>query len=279
MLYGYKLERQGPLSRPKSREMIRLAAFWGDHPRRDEIKGDDDIEEAIAIEKGITFDEFVERCRCLPGAIPIFENVLTSTWGFTAGVTMHQSGTEPRKALMPGLGPGLYAAKAYWALYEVAHDALQRAITKASYAEFLASTTLGIASVEAFINARASYWNSIHPDRLLSDCNGSRVRFEEKIDNWIPMMTSGKRLDKGDAHWGALHHLLVIRNDHAVHPKIPTHEIQLAKLVEEMNRFSLGIPGILIRLHQLFDLRIPGMIIRDAYQPDLILVEVEGWHI
>ena len=100
------------------------------------------------------------------------------------------------------------------------------------------------------------------------------VRFDDKINLWIPKMAKGKKLDKSGVNWKDFRNLRSIRDNLAIHPKFSGHGISYSDLADKINSFRTGIAGLLIQLHILFDERIPGTIIRSAYSPNVEVIKV-----
>ena len=118
-------------------------------------------------------------------------------------------------------GPGTYTPFAYWAAYELAHEALERAISGMSYREFLAAFVHGVSAIESFIATQVHKWNQTHPDNMLIDSKAAKISFDDKIDKWIPLMIGGKKLDKSGHRWQAFKRLQSIRDDVAIHRVFP----------------------------------------------------------
>ena len=89
----------------------------------------------------------------------------------------------------------------YWATFEAAKSARDRSVENASFADYQVAIVQGIASIEGYINHRVEIWNRQHPDNQLIDSKQSIVRFDDKIDEWIPKMAEGKKFNKGGVNW------------------------------------------------------------------------------
>jgi len=132
---------------------------------------------------------------------------------------------------------------------------------------------LGISSIEGFINRKAELWNKKNPNEQLLDSKQNKVNLYDKIDVWVPKMAGGKKLSKSGTEWFHFKKLRDIRNDIAIHPKESGYSISLSDLAEEIDMFRTGIAKLLISLHLLFGEKIPGIIIRAAYAPDVEIIE------
>jgi hypothetical protein len=272
---GFKIVRRRRLTRRASHELIQAFARYGNHDKLENFVSEAQVKRAFAINE-IEYDELVEKCRDPAHHVPFFENLIGSTWTVSPGSSVSRvnlnTGEEDNKVD----GPGLYAPDGYWATYETAHGALERAANNLSYGEALSALSSGIASIETFLRARVLEWNKNHPDDQLIDSRDTKVSFDDKIDLWIPKMT-GRKLDKSGKRWQAFKVARAIRDDHAVHPKEAGHAVQFARLVEIINLFANGIAGLLIDLHIHFKQKTPRIIIRDAYAPEAELVTEESF--
>lgn len=130
----------------------------------------------------------------------------------------------------------------------------------------------GIAGIEAYITHRVKIWNHAYPNNALIDTKQMKVSFDDKIDKWIPLMSSGKRIDKSNNDWRHYKILRSIRDDAAIHPKTMSMGVSLQQLAENINTLRAGIGGILIQLHCIFAEKIPAIIIRARYTPDVKVI-------
>lgn len=172
-------------------------------------------------------------------------------------------------------GPGTITVAGYWASFETAIHARDKSVETASYSEFLNSTVQGIASIEAYINQQAEQWNKDHPNDQLVDSALQKVSFDDKIDVWIPKMTNGLRLEKGYTNWQDFKILRSFRDNLAIHPKQSGYSISLSDLAKNIGLFRTGIAGLLVDIHILFKERIPSVIIRAKYAPEVEIVEID----
>jgi hypothetical protein len=221
----------------------------------------------------IDFDQLVEDCRSPGRPVPHYENLIGSTWQTTGGVEValvdRVTGDEQHVLT----GSGLVAPDNCWAIFEAACEDVQRAVARASYMDLQGAAVKGIASLEAFINARADRWNKMHPEDQLLDSRQQKVSFEDKLDIWIPRLTGGAKLDKSGTMWRDLLILRAIRDGAAIHPKAPGFGISYADLAKNVNLFRLGIAGFLFQLHLLFRVMVPRAVIRAMYAPEVEAVE------
>lgn len=262
------LKLKEKISRRAAQEMILLFARHGNHYHETNFKSDADVKRAFAANR-VDFEKLVEECRDFTKPVPFFENMISSTWLSIGDVEMSRvdavTGDEDLKAK----GPGALVLQGYWATFESALEARDRSIQKSSYTEYLSAITSGIASIEGYVNYRAEQWNKKHDDQLLIDSSTTKVSLTDKFDNWIPVMTQGKKLDKSGVNWRDFKIIKSIRDDLAIHPKSSGYGISFYNLAEKINLFRTGIAGLLIQLHLLFNEKIPGVIIRATYVPDV----------
>lgn len=268
-----KLAYKPKLSRRASQELILLFAKHGNHYHNENFTTDASVKKAFQI-KGLDFKSLVEKCRTPQESVPFFENLIGSTWTVSGGAKMalvDASGQEEFSVQ----GPGKFTESTYWALAEETHKARDRAVSNISYSDLQAAIVHGIASIEAYINHRASNWNKINTDEQLVDSKQNKVSFDDKIKLWIPKITSGKKLDRGNKNWSDFIKLLLIRDNLAIHPKPLGYGISYSDLADKINILRSGIGGLLIDLHMLFQEKIPRVIIRLKYTPDVEVIEVK----
>jgi len=235
------------------------------------FKSDADVRRAYE-SNGVDFRKLVEECRDFTKKVPFFENMVGSTFTAEENLTVtHMTIAGEEKSITKG--PALSTLSGYWATFELAWEAIDRAIDKNSYAEFLSAVVHGIASIEGYINYRAESWNKAYPESRLVDSKEAKINLDNKIDEWIPFMTKGKKLDKGTINWESYKKLRTIRDIEAIHPKSSGYIISLIELAEKINQFGIGIAGMLIQLHLLFEEKIPAIIIRASYSPEVVVIK------
>lgn len=256
------------ISRRAAHEMILLFARHGNHYHETNFKSDNDVKRGFA-DHGINFEKLVMDCRDFKQPIPFFENLIPSTVFSAGGVEMSRVDSATGSEDLTTKSPGSLVIQGYWASFESAIEARDRAIQKSSYTEYLSAVTSGIASIEGYINYQAEFWNKKHQDQPLIDSFSTKVNLNDKFDNWIRVMTQGKKLDKGGINWSHFKIIKSIRDDLAIHPKSSGYGISFYDLAEKINVFRSGIAGLLIQLHLLFNEKIPQIVIRAAYAPDV----------
>lgn len=258
------------ISRRAAHEMILLFAKHGNHDHNRDFRSDADVKRAFT-RNGVDYDTLVMECRDFQKTVPFFENLVGST-ASSVGGSLARVDNETGATDMDTQGPGTIVLYAYWAKFEAAMDALDRAVAKNSYTDFQSAIVEGIASIEAYIQYKAESWNKHHPQQPLLDSSENKVRFDDKVTQWIPIMTAGKRLDRSTVEWNHFVMLREIRDDVAIHPKSASYSTSYAKLAEKINLFRTGITRLLMNLHLLFGDVIPARIIRAAYAPDVEFV-------
>jgi hypothetical protein len=257
--------------------MILLFAKRGNHNKNFRLNSDEDVRHVFEA-NGIDFNNLVEKCRNYPHPIPLFENLISSTAYSVGGSSLARVDRDTLSVDLQVDGPGTLSLYGYWSEFESAAAALERAIENLSYNDLLVATVHGIASIEGYVNYRAELWNKHNPANQLVDSKAAKISFDDKINIWIPIMTGGRKLDKGEAWWSDFKKLQSVRDDVAVHPKVSARGISYADLSKLINRFGTGIATFLLRLHMLFNDRIPATIIRAAYSPSVEVAESSNIH-
>jgi len=257
--------------------MILIMAKCGNHGYRQRFISDADVKRFFQ-SKGNYWDDLVQKCRNPKEILPFLENLIGSTWKVSSGgkaAVVTDAATNKEKEITSVNGPGELTMSTYLQLFENAVDNLNRCIDRASFGDFQSCVTNGIASIDAYIAHRVFLYNSAHPAEPLIDSKESKVSQDTKLDEWIPKMSGGKRLDKSRLNWSHFKRLRAVRDDLAIHVKKPAFSISNRELSELLNVFRSGIAGLLLDLHLIFGERVPCNIIRNAYLPDIILVEIE----
>ncbi|MCH7732618.1 MAG: hypothetical protein IIB44_08910, partial [Candidatus Marinimicrobia bacterium] len=149
----------------------------------------------------INFNELVENCRDTNKSIPYFENLIGSTWGISSGAKAALVDKKTGEKKVEIQGPGTISLSTYWAHFETAKKAITNSVELSSFSEYQIAIVQGIASIEAYLNHRVELWNKDHPADKLVDTTTNKVSFKDKIDIWLPKMTSGKKLDKSLNYW------------------------------------------------------------------------------
>jgi hypothetical protein len=269
----YKLQFKPKLSIRNAKKMIVAFARYGNHYYDVRFKSDADIKRSFSA-RGIDFEQLVERCRDPRETVPFFENLIGCAATPVGGATVSRVNLSTGETDLETKSPGKLVLYGYWATFETAVKALHRAIDEASYSELQSAIVQGVASIEGYINYRADIWNKQHPEEQLLDSRQNKVGFDDKIGDWIPKMTGGRKLYKGNQEWSHFRILRGIRDHHAIHPKVSGYSISFSELAEKINMFRTGIAGLLIQLHILFREKVPRVIIRAAYAPDVEVVVV-----
>jgi len=272
----YKFCFEDKRARRATHDMILMMAKYGNHSTRARFVSDADVKRFFQ-SKGFYWDDLVQQCRNPNQIIPIVENLIGSTWvvaGSGRAAVVTGAATDKEKEITSVKGPGTLTTCTYLQLFENAVDSLHRCMRKASFADFQSCVSNGIAGIDAYVMHRVWLYNANHPREQLEDNKESKVSQDTKIDEWIPQMLGGKRLDKSRANWQNCRKLRNIRDDLAIHLKTPAISISYQQLEEWLNLFRSGIAGLLFDLHLLFAERLPSRIIRYAYAPDIRLVEM-----
>jgi len=179
---------------------------------------------------------------------------------------------ENREVVSEIKKPGLFIWSNYQAHFEAACDARDRAVEKNSYQDFLQCLSQGFASIEAFFNEWANKWNKKFPENLLIDSPDHRVSLEEKMGKWIPIMSGGGQVEKSNQVWNDFKNLKKLRDDSAIHPKLPGQTITWEIVASQIDAFRLGIAQLLANLHRHLGLEVPSVIINAIYMPDVEVV-------
>lgn len=272
----YKFCFDDKRTRRATHDMILTMAKYGAHHHRQKFSSDADVKRFFQF-NGYYWDNLVERCRNPRAVVPLMENLIGGTWRVSGGVKaaiVTNAATDNEREIVSVEGPGTLTFSTYLHHFEVAVNNLERCVENVSFGDFQSCVSSGITSIDDYIIHRALLYNSTHPSETLNDSKENKVSQDIKIDEWIPKMSGGKKLDKSRANWQDYKKLRDIRDKVAIHSKQPALSIGDHQLCELTNLFRSGISGLLIDLHLLFNEKIPCTIIRYAYIPDIKLIEI-----
>lgn len=266
-----RLIRKRRISRRAAHELVQLMAKQGNHHFT--FSTDASVKTFFKT-RGYDYDVLVENVRNYPEPVPLVENFMPATGFASPGLQVSRVDSHGNEDLHLE-GPGAFTMLGYQSQIEQATENIEAAIRGSSPQHFLTACMNGVASIEGYINYRVEIWNKLHPGNPLCDTKQTPVSFDDKIDRWVPIMTSQKKLDKSRKTWNDFKRLKAIRDNIAVHPKSSGHTFSLKQLAELINCFASGIAGLLLQLHELFGERSPSIIIRYFYAPEVEVGETD----
>ncbi|CAA9468843.1 MAG: hypothetical protein AVDCRST_MAG02-3462 [uncultured Rubrobacteraceae bacterium] len=168
---------------------------------------------------------------------------------------------------------GWFHTAPYWALFDQAVEDLERSIETGVYTNLLSCASNGVGSVEAYLGAKVAAYNRKNPDKTLVDNKHQKVGFDKRVNEWIPAMTGGKKLDKNNQQrWDHFKRIRAVRDTQQAHSKETVMRGGYATLGALLNCFRTGIAGLLLDLHIVFGDDTPPTIARRAYLPDIEFV-------
>ncbi len=223
----------------------------------------------------LRFDEFVEKCRAANAQVGMFENLLTGAdWTVSAmgpGSSMSFTNKVGEEILVSDSNEEVtFTEYSYYAAFEQSVKHFERCLESGRYEDFLSCIADGLASIEAYLRLMASGFNRRHPGHEIIDDASNKVRFDEKIDIWIPRMAGGRRLDKSTQHWADFKELKKLRDNAQTHIKDSFRVSRRSETLKVLNMFRTGVAGMLLDLHKVFnDTSAPAPIVKFAYLPDV----------
>jgi hypothetical protein len=257
------------ISKKLALEKVCAHAVAGKHNHQPRPRIEQDVKFFFAT-RGVDLSDIAERCRDPNQHVPLFENLIGPTWalhGSGGASLVDREGNEVASIK----GSGELVQSTYWALFEHACLARDRAVAGSSYLDFQTAIVSGIASIEAFINVLAEIWNARNAEDLLVDSKANKVSFDDKIDQWIPKII-GNVFDKSDRRWCNFVELRRIRDHLTIHPKVDAYGLEEGELANKINLFRYGIAGFLGKLHILSGQQVPAIIINAVYMPEVEVV-------
>jgi len=165
--------------------------------------------------------------------------------------------------------PGMITTSQYEASFQRAVGYIDDAIARADSGPMLDALVAGVASIEAYVRHRAAIWNAGHPNDQLTETPPMRIPFDDKLRDWIPRMTAGRRLDMSDQVWQDFDRLRSIRDRTQVHAHEASFGFTYSEMADIANRFGNGVAQLMRRLHLLFGEQIPPVVLRACYMPQV----------
>lgn len=261
-------------NRPETRAMIFTMGKHGNHNKHFERRfdTDDDVVEYLREER-IDFDRLVEGCRHRDQSVPRVENLITSEWTGGAPPGGYLVVRDESGAVLSGFRDGesgRMTMSTYWSRFERAVSSFDRCLETTSYEDLLSAISSGISSIEAYVGHRIETHNRAHPGNPLIDSKQNKVSFDDKIKQWIPIM-SGTNFDKGkNQNWADFKALRTVRDKEDAHPGSSAYAHSFKDMTKLLNRFRGGIAGLLLGLCIHFgENQVPTLIIRRAYLPKI----------
>jgi len=247
-------------------EFIYTLVVWGQHPydkaRRWSIE-----QMKSEIPEYAEMRESVRRGQ----AVKWFENLVGSTWQVESSV----SGTRvlnPITGESSSLaGSGVLEMSTYLARFTTAVEAWHRTVERCNPPDLLSAVGDAVAAIEAYVNNKAREWTAMNPLDPLTDTRRQSTSLRRKLEEWIPHMTSGKRIDPHSPFWEDYLEMQRYRNE-AIHSRTSVTAIDLRDLASSLNKFTAGLAIPLFQLHTFFRESIPSLIIRAAYAPEVRVV-------
>ena len=276
-LKGYKLKWER-LTRREAHDLIIDQAKYAANGLRNGLFpafGSDNEVKKFFLFNGLDFDEEVEKAREFNYIISMVENFLGTVWETMGTAKVGIGVAETGEVYEKPKGPGTLVWKNYENSFENAVRDFLNAIELLSFPEYCDALANGIAAIEGYINYKAEYWNRVNTINRLEDSRAAPVSFEEKIDNWIPIMNNGKKFEKSNRIWRDFKILRKYRDDYDAHLKKFAYVLEYKEFVEILNMFKTGIARFLFELHILFKERIPSIIIRYSFTPEIFVVEYD----
>ena len=265
------LKRVHKLSRKKAERFVFDLANYGDSSNSTiRFQSIHELKKYCSLAR-ISFDSIVEQTRDISKNVPHFENLVGSLWT-AKGVTVSKINPETGEYETILAGDGQWSEAPYWTFFENSYKIFESSIENSSYSDFFIAVERGLSSIEHYIYHRARIWNGQNPTRKLIDNANTKVRFEKKLDDWIPMMSDGISIDKGTEVWRSFKKMKELRDKSIVHTSSPVYGLQYKELAQLMKNYGLGIAGFLFHLHIVFSERTPSIIIRAYHTSDVIVI-------
>lgn len=259
------LRYQVRISKKKAIQKISDHAMYGKHAISPRPISTSEVQNYF-VRKGVNTGKLAEKCRDTKQIVPDFENRAGSTWQFSGSGKASLIDSDG-DVVFEMKRPGLFIWSEYESHFEAACAARDRAVAEISYSAFQECLSQGFASLESFLNTSAGVWNKKHPEDQLSDSIDHKLSLEEKIDGWMPKISSGGKIKKGNKVWHHFKKLKELRDKNAIHPKSPGQGVEYLVFADQINAFRLGIAQLLGNLHRLVGMPVPSAIINAIHTP------------
>ncbi|XYQ92984.1 hypothetical protein ACTABX_15450 [Pseudomonas syringae] len=257
------------------RSLVRNSSFFDDSLRDADIS----IIEKKLLADGYPLDEQMQKLKenHLYGIVE-YENILDdSAWEIEAseGLTVTFSQVIGGQVFHPTVHTEHGIVRiAYKADFYDACKARDRAIENSDIGEFYTVLAKGFAAVDGIINHYLEVYNRFaDADNQLSERKpGGRgfLSLEQKILQLVPKMTGGT-ITETDAGWLQFLELKELRNKSGIHPKPGEGITTIEELADGLNKFAIGLGGLMFVLYKYFGDLIPANIIRAHWFPEVVV--------
>ncbi len=218
------------------------------------------------------FDTLVEEVRPKDAVLPLETHLFSTGWNVNlpAGGGSYAAIRDGYRDLARIEGEsGRFVLSQYQERFRHSVRNLERCTTgeEADYGDLLSCFADGLASIEAFVNYKAEP----HRQRLPRGAE-QNVALDFKLDNWIPLLSGGVRLDKSQKFWRDFGEIRDIRNERQSHPKAGVYGVSDSVFCKQLNLWRTGIALMLLALHTITGRLAPPELIKHAYLPEIELV-------
>lgn len=216
----------------------------------------------------ISWNNLVQIARNPERRLPLVENLIGSDFIVTGEgsvtITVMHDGYGASKLS----SSGLVSIRDYHSKYDKALDSRKNAIMRNDYNELLNCVTNAVASIESYINCKATLWNKRHSSIIFDVDNTSTL--DVKLNDWLFTMT-GKCLKNINPLWNHFTDYKNLNNSIFKHNTVGSRANSFYEMAKLLNKFKTGIATAHFELHRLFNERIPSSIIRGKYLPKVFV--------
>jgi len=271
---AYTLKLNDKISFKLASDKIYAFAMFSDHNNQFRPKSGKELGQWLR-EKDINPNEIIEQCRDPKQSVPIFESITCNTWRASPFPGGSIAITEDNEVISEVKNAGILVMSNSIGHFEAACSARDRAIKENNLFSLYEALSQGLASIEALLNYAAEKWNKSDGVPELSDSHEHKVSIETKLNEWVPIITFGGRIDKSGRIWSDFKRLKKLRDEEAIHPSSSSRGVDYKSLAKNINDFRYGIAFLLGNLHVTFKMHVPAVIINAIYYPDVVVHEDE----
>lgn len=230
------------------------------------------VKKLLADEGYTDFKKLVEELRPIDAVLPMETHLFQEGWSFNlppggSFVAVREAGGE-ELARVTGES-GRIVTSQYLERFRHSVKNLKRCTDgeEADYGDLLSCFADGLASIEGFVNEIAKP----HLDRLPRG-HEEQVGLDHKLDEWIPVITNGQRVDKSQVWWRHFKEVRSIRNWRQSHPRAGVYGIGDSTFCNQLNLWRNGVALMLLYLHALTGRLATPELVKWAHVPDIELV-------
>jgi len=237
-----------------------------------DLRTEEGVKRLLA-DRGYTdFRKLVEQVRPKDAVLPLEVHLFSEGWGIKlppGGQSFAAIRQGDRELARIQGESGRFVLTQYQERFKDSVRNLERCTSgeEANYGDLLSCFADGLASIESFVN----YMAEPHLQRLPRG-QDKRVGLDFKLDNWTPLLSEGRSIDKSGLWWQHFQEIRDVRNERQSHPKASVYGVSDSTFCHQANLWRNGIALMLLYLHATTGRLAPPELVKRAHMPDIELV-------